>query len=548
MTQETSAAIDISAILNTYVYMDEQNSNYQNKTLSKILDEMPDNIKKTDNYKAVMTAINKNPQLGDMKLVSQSMCDGKDKTGDLVIACAFQDTNGDIYVAYRGTGDGKWVDNGVGIANESSIMQRAANDYFDQVVENLDLTTYDSGKIVVTGHSKGGNEAQYVTLNSKYGYLIDRCYSLDGQGFSQEAIDHFIETYGEEYYKAQLEKMYSINGENDYVHDLGIVVIPEENTYFVETPGANDIGGYHDLKEMLNGAGLNWSRDENGYIVSADQDSIGQLAKAISEKMQYLNQEDLEDCSVTVMSLIEYLMPYKNEDGESILGGANKFGSGDVKFMTAEEFFGFLAHGIPLVIDTLLTTEAGQEMLKDLIHSGLNAVYNEAGIFGLIGVIYVSSLLIPLATFIVGGLVVIGQIVDMVYDIIDTIKNLAENIKKWVSDLKDTIHKTINKIKAKIKSWSAGGRFAAANPQLIVDTFKLNSYAQRIQNVQSRLNNLDGRLDSLYWRVGLLDLWDLMQADILTGYSWRLSRCASYLSDTATDFVNAENDLVSKIQ
>ena len=67
-------------------------------------------------------------------------------------------------------------------------------------------------------------------------------------------------------------------------------------------------------------------------------------------------------------------------------------------------------------------------------------------------------------------------------------------------------------------------------------------------DVNRCISNLDGRMDSLYWRVGLLDLWNLMQADILTGYSWRLSRCASYLSDTATDFVNAENDLVGKLQ
>lgn len=95
---------------------------------------------------------------------------------------------------------------------------------------------------------------------------------------------------------------------------------------------------------------------------------------------------------------------------------------------------------------------------------------------------------------------------------------------------------------------SAGYKYATANPQIIVDTYKLGNYAQRLRSVNTRIANLDIRLDSLYWRVGLLDLWNLMQADILTGYSWRLSRCANYLSDTATDFSNAENDLVGKLQ
>ena len=63
-----------------------------------------------------------------------------------------------------------------------------------------------------------------------------------------------------------------------------------------------------------------------------------------------------------------------------------------------------------------------------------------------------------------------------------------------------------------------------------------------------RIAKADERLDSFYWRVGLLDLWNLISADIFTEYSGRLSRCASYLTDTATDFVNVENDLVNKIQ
>ena len=75
---------------------------------------------------------------------------------------------------------------------------------------------------------------------------------------------------------------------------------------------------------------------------------------------------------------------------------------------------------------------------------------------------------------------------------------------------------------------------------IIVDTYKLNQYAQRIQQVNSRISRLDGRLNSLYWKVGLLDLWNLMQADAMTSYSWRLLRCQDYLYQTASDFDNVE--------
>ena len=47
---------------------------------------------------------------------------------------------------------------------------------------------------------------------------------------------------------------------------------------------------------------------------------------------------------------------------------------------------------------------------------------------------------------------------------------------------------------------------------LIVDTYKLNQYAGRLSSVNNKINQLDSRLDSLYWRVGLLGLWNLIQA------------------------------------
>lgn len=75
---------------------------------------------------------------------------------------------------------------------------------------------------------------------------------------------------------------------------------------------------------------------------------------------------------------------------------------------------------------------------------------------------------------------------------------------------------------------------------IIVDTYKLNQYAQRLASVNARIARLDRRLDSLYFRVGLLDLFHLMQADALTCYSWRLVRCQSYLQQTASDFDETE--------
>lgn len=83
--------------------------------------------------------------------------------------------------------------------------------------------------------------------------------------------------------------------------------------------------------------------------------------------------------------------------------------------------------------------------------------------------------------------------------------------------------------------------------QITLDTYKLTSYSDRLKSVNKRLKELDNRLDSLYWKVGLLDLWDLMQADLLTSYSARLLLCASYLSETAKDFSDAEKNLTNEL-
>ena len=81
---------------------------------------------------------------------------------------------------------------------------------------------------------------------------------------------------------------------------------------------------------------------------------------------------------------------------------------------------------------------------------------------------------------------------------------------------------------------------------IIVDTYKLNQYAQRLSAVNGRIARLDRRLDFLYTRVGLLGLWNLMQADALTCYSWRLIRCQSYLEQTAADFNQVEKILLGQ--
>lgn len=131
-------------------------------------------------------------------------------------------------------------------------------------------------------------------------------------------------------------------------------------------------------------------------------------------------------------------------------------------------------------------------------------------------------------------------------DLISSLSQFAfHNVDMCIAAIRDIY----NNISAWVAQFFNNGRnYVERNPYIKVNTALLNSYSQRLNAVNARIAKVDERLDSLYWRVGLLDLWNLMSADIFTEYSGRLSRCASYLTDTATDFVNVENDLVNKIQ
>lgn len=143
---------------------------------------------------------------------------------------------------------------------------------------------------------------------------------------------------------------------------------------------------------------------------------------------------------------------------------------------------------------------------------------------------------------------VIPKAKEFITWVADGVKKFGNDLKEFADDLKNFLSSTVDKAKDWYnRNLNAGFKYASANPQIVVDTQRLRNYAERMKSVNKRISTLDGRLDALYWRVGLLDLWKLMQADLLTGYSWRLNRCISYLNETAADFENAEKALLNNL-
>jgi len=86
---------------------------------------------------------------------------------------------------------------------------------------------------------------------------------------------------------------------------------------------------------------------------------------------------------------------------------------------------------------------------------------------------------------------------------------------------------------------------------LFVDTNKLRGHAERLSCVNARIKKLDRQLDALYLKVGLSGLLEIIQADELTGFNWRIVQCQNYLLQTASEFERLEkainyNEYLSK--
>lgn len=143
----------------------------------------------------ILCAIKSDPDIMDLKCVSYS---------DKAKGYCYVSSNGEAYVTFRGTdGADEWKDDAEGLGMSDTPCQKWALDY----IEGL---PYDN--ITVAGHSKGGNKAQYVTITSD---KVNRCVSMDGQGFSKEFIDKY---WAEIEKKGNLIKNYSYK--SDFVHIL----------------------------------------------------------------------------------------------------------------------------------------------------------------------------------------------------------------------------------------------------------------------------------------------------------------------------------------
>ncbi len=520
-------------------------------------------------------------------------------------AITVKDPDGNIYVHFYGTGDGNWRYNAVAYSDnpQPSRMQEWAAMYFEDTVAK-NYNPKGGAKLYVSGHSQGGNMAQYVTLESEtYGDYIEGCISMDGPGFSTAYLTNYIKSKGKEIYEKRREKIWQYIGENDYVSALGQErVYDEDHVRFLDYTGKGfDFGAFH---------GANGLVDENGHIHFVENDSA--LRKFIVNSVNKINklppEKQARAAELTMMICEDFL-----GSGEEIRSCMSEADFNEFKAMLGPLLIDILADTPELIVPVLQEwgmSEQVAESIANLIE-GINKLpYDEReqvinGILEAVsfenGQIQPNWSKIPSAVVDVWPLivknalthpeeisailheyhldVVLGvamsaapfavcgfmlsavatawlfdqewfkEFVEYAEPLIDAVVNVVKGLTDIANDVKERVVKLFNSFKEAVKSikewlhnnFNAGVKYVANNPYFKANTDKLRNYAIRISRVNSRLRSLDSSMRSLYWQVGFLDLWKILCENLITSGSPTLNQVKNYLNNTADRIDNADN-------
>ena len=514
--------VNLAAILNVFTSW-EYADHFEGGTLEEVLLRARDQIAETGDadaiqaYEILSDAVERYPGFGDTKILGQSWNQG-DMFNSETVACAFELPSGEIYVSYCGTGDGGWIDNAHGVTEASTQQQEEAARYFDYLVEKYGWTEED--QIIITGHSKGGNKSQYVTLMAENNDLIDTCYSMDGQGFSDEAIEMFREKYGEEGYQEILDKMYAINGYNDYVSPLINPIIVKDHTIYLETTENPDGGMQGDYEgfHMVN----MYFRYEDGEFISVltpetERGPLGDLAERLSEYLMSLPDDQKDAAAMLIMQILE------NLEGRTV--------GVDGDHVSVDDILSFGADTIVPVVFNIIGSEEGRQVLADLLRRFSEETNIHPAIIGVTVIV-----LAPLALNLLVSVSLLYKLVKFIRDMIEKLGEAFAKAVEAFSAFIDYIQDIGNDFIEWIKSWGKTADYSwfrtdtrmmrRISSELRSQQTELDREAQRIRAVRKSVDFGLLTKQALYFKMTSLARNLEYRADELGRLAQALEKCA----------------------
>lgn len=430
--------------------------------------------------------------------------DTNDKNG--FYGCVI-DTGSEFIVSFRGSesmgelsnAKNDWKDADLRLVNATQTKQQAEVERFMKEIAASDyVNKYDS--MALAGHSLGGNNALHGAIIASYLGLdinISRAASFDGPGYS----DEYIEKY-REHIAAMADKMqhYQWSVVGNILQKLpGVEFLTlkvKEKDDFVY-----NIGGKHSTSSLV------WNGET---VVLGEMDGFANFIGYFTRGLDHL-PKPVGDTMVAVTGTLLISAIWMKDKMFDKNGNLNAF--------------------------------------------GWSVVVGAVSIVAIVGVVPTIAIV---GTVLLAALTLVAAIAALEY-IYEGLVQLAEMAcellgKAWdwttekMGQLRDFVMSSLQKAGNWFRNtFNPGHRYASAHPYIKLDTYKLRNYADRLRSINRRLNSLDRRMDSLYRYTNLIDFFTLFQADLMTGESWRINQCISYLEETADNFEKAERNIVSNM-
>lgn len=274
---------------------------------------------------AIQGILKRRTDLSDVRIQNLSWLDydwdgKKDYPPNGLLAATFVNVQADaLFVTFRGTPRGAWLDNAKMLIGSPrycqdfedssghvwhllSPMQAEAMEYTGQLVGNRFKGWDQVSRHYVIGHSKGGNQAQLAMM--LFPDVFEGCISMDGPGMSAETIREMQQKLGEEAFNRARGRLLGINAANDYVHGLGIPLIPVgQNVWFLETACTPVILCSHFITAFL--------AEKHQDIVPFNDDGPGTAAilmRKISDAAMAMPLADRTDVFMTLMAVLQTVL------------------------------------------------------------------------------------------------------------------------------------------------------------------------------------------------------------------------------------------------
>ena len=476
-------------------------------------------------------------------------------------ACFVDPATNEATVAFQGTDASyrAWYDDfdGAGMTFSTPMQDAAAS-----FVESL---PYDS--ITVSGHSKGGNLAAFVTMECPN---VDRCVSYDGQRLGEPYLLANMDKVN-----ANGDKIKTISAHNDPVNTLLLGTYGED--VYVQNTGEQFMACHYATNLLFDN-----TYDEFGNFDSTCEqdlslqvfdksldiliiamppdveeysaDMIGSVASVLLGSKELSYSELLQATATFDVSALALLVhpltpiPLRMALGPIIIAGSALL-TYTIYCKNIEIAKEVIDRAKKLLDAAIIEAKAYLLELQKQIISTYETIRNEAveivqryveQVQKLMQTIKDYAALLTKAVMDITkelALAALAAVVDVEQILVTTVVNAIGEVGQCIQNLYDSVCKFIN------EQCNYGYQYASANSYICMDTGSLRNYAGRLESVNNRLGSVDSRLDSLYGKVSLLDLWSLLNSDLMIHRSEIVRESAAYLYSTADEFDQIENQL-----